>query len=436
MTAELRSALGTAILALAVTLAALFALSWGMIAVPASEVLGALVGTADSGNAQIVRELRLPRVATAIIAGGALGIGGVLMQALFRNPMADAWSLGLTAGGQLGVALLVTAAAFAGPEAIGFLRNFEGVSITAGAMLGIGVFAFAMVSLARRVSTVTLLVVGLMLGFTVQGIVSVVIHFANRVGGRVFSGWNDGNFASVTSADLPMLLVPVLAGVLLALANAKPLTALLLGETYARSLGTDVRRLRWLTLAAVVLLVAPVTAYCGPVTFVGLIVPHIARAIAGTARILPLMPLAALAGALMAEVVLLPAGIEYRYTARELAYAIATELHAPLNLPVLKYLKDPLGHSQDEIDTWYRHWLARTLTPVERRLEQLGSGDFLFDAPGLFEVVLLPQVYNARRFAFDFSAMPRIEAIEAACLALPAFQRAHPDNQPDNPENN
>jgi iron complex transport system permease protein len=146
---------------------------------------------------------------------------------------------------------------------------------------------------------VTLLVVGLMLGFTVQGIVSIVIHFANRVGGRVFSGWNDGNFASVTASDLPMLLVPVVAGVVLAMANAKPLTALLLGETYAKSLGTDVTRLRRLTLAAVVLLVAPVTAYCGPVTFIGLIVPHFARAMAGTARILPLMPLAALAGALL-----------------------------------------------------------------------------------------------------------------------------------------
>lgn len=131
---------------------------------------------------------------------------------------------------------------------------------------------------------------------------------------------------------------------------------------------------------------------------------------------------------------LLPKGLEDRFTARELIYAIATELHAPLNLPVLKYLKDPLGHSQDAIDVWYRHWLARTLVPVEARLAQLGSGDFLFDAPGLFEVVLLPQVYNARRFAFDFAAMPHIRRIEAACLALPAFQRAHPDNQPDNPE--
>ena len=132
---------------------------------------------------------------------------------------------------------------------------------------------------------------------------------------------------------------------------------------------------------------------------------------------------------------LLPDDIEDRFTARELAYAVATELHAPLNLPVLKYLKDPLGHSQDEVDTFYRHFLARTLDPLEERLAQLGTKDFLFDRPGLFEVVLLPQVYNARRFAFDLAAMPHIARIEAACLALTPFKRAHPDAQPDKPDN-
>lgn len=131
---------------------------------------------------------------------------------------------------------------------------------------------------------------------------------------------------------------------------------------------------------------------------------------------------------------LLPGAIEDRYTVRELSYAIATELHAPLNLPVLKFLKDEYGKSPDEIGIWYRHWLKRTLDPVETRLAQLGSGEFLLDAPGLFEVVLLPQVYNARRFGFDFSDKPHTARIEAACLALPAFQRAHPDNQPDNPD--
>ena len=131
---------------------------------------------------------------------------------------------------------------------------------------------------------------------------------------------------------------------------------------------------------------------------------------------------------------LLPDNAEDRYTTRELTYAIATELHAPLNLPVLKYLKNEYGKSQDEIDEWYRHWLAKTLDPVEARLAQIGSGDFLFDAPGIFETVLLPQIYNARRFGFDFSAKPRMVRIETACLAFEPFQRAHPDTQSDNPE--
>ncbi|MFN3989155.1 MAG: maleylacetoacetate isomerase [Erythrobacter sp.] len=130
----------------------------------------------------------------------------------------------------------------------------------------------------------------------------------------------------------------------------------------------------------------------------------------------------------------LPSDIEARYTVRELAYAIATEIHAVNNLPVLKYLKDPLGHTQDEIDTWYRHWLKRTLDPVEARLRQLEAGDFLHgDAPGLFEIVLIPQLYNARRFDYDLSASPHLTRIEAACLALPAFAAAHPDRQIDAP---
>jgi len=131
---------------------------------------------------------------------------------------------------------------------------------------------------------------------------------------------------------------------------------------------------------------------------------------------------------------LLPSAAEDRYTVRELAYAIATELHAPLNLPVLKWLKDEYDKSQDEIEVWYRHWLARTLDPVEARLAQLGTKRFVLDAPGLFETVLMPQLYNARRFAFDLTSHRHITAIEEACLALPAFQRAHPDNQPDNPD--
>ncbi len=130
---------------------------------------------------------------------------------------------------------------------------------------------------------------------------------------------------------------------------------------------------------------------------------------------------------------LLPADVEDRFVMRELALAIATELHAPLNLPVLQYLKHDLGHSQDEIDAWYHHWLGKTLMPLETKLEALCTGDYLFNAPGLFECVLIPQLYNARRFGFDLSAMPRMTRIEAACLPHPAFVAAHPNNQPDAP---
>ena len=279
----------------------LFTLMTGQVAFSVERLIAALFSPgSDPVAAQIVRDIRLPRIATGIIAGAAMGMSGVLMQALFRNPMADAWSLGLLAGGQFGVALIVTATAFAGPVAISFLTAFQGIGLTVGALVGVALFAALMTTLATRVSTIALLVIGLMLGFTVQGLISVVIHFANRIGGRVYSGWNDGTFAATNSGDLIWIAVPVLTGTMLAVLTAKPLNALMLGETYARSLGTDVTRLRWLTLGAVVVLVAPVTAFCGPVTFIGLIVPHFARAIARTSRILPLLPLAALSGALLA----------------------------------------------------------------------------------------------------------------------------------------
>jgi maleylacetoacetate isomerase len=130
---------------------------------------------------------------------------------------------------------------------------------------------------------------------------------------------------------------------------------------------------------------------------------------------------------------LLPGDADRRFTVRELAYAIATELHAPLNSPVLQYLKRELGQDQAAIDRWYHHWLAKTLGGVELRLAELGVGDFVGEAPGLFECVLIPQLYNARRFGFDLSAMPWMRRIEMACLELPAFIRAHPVNQPDCP---
>lgn len=131
---------------------------------------------------------------------------------------------------------------------------------------------------------------------------------------------------------------------------------------------------------------------------------------------------------------LYPANAEDRFTARELTYAIATELHAPLNLRVLQYMKRELDLGQETINAWYRHWTERTLAPLEARLADIGTEDFLFDAPGMFEVVLMPQIYNSRRWQCDLSDKPHIVRIEQACLAINAIQRAYPDNQPDAPQ--
>lgn len=279
----------------------MYSLAQGQISLSFSEALSALWGSgSDAMTEQIVRDIRLPRVLAAVLAGSALGVAGALMQALFRNPVADSWSLGLLAGGQLGVALTVTAAAFVGPGAVSFLTVFAGPSITVAATAGVALTAFFMLALGRRIGAVSLLVVGLMLGFTAQGLTSVLLHFAARAGGRVYGGWSDASFAGVETANLPWLLVPIAAGFALAVVTAKPLSSLLLGETYARSLGVRVGTLRILALTATVLLVAPVVAFCGPVSFIGLIVPHFARALARTARLMPILPLAALAGALLA----------------------------------------------------------------------------------------------------------------------------------------
>ena len=147
-----RVSTSVAVLLAALSALSLLTLTFGQIALPLADTVGALTGTRSTDLArQIVLDIRLPRVAAAVVAGGALGMAGVLMQTLFRNPVADAWSLGLLAGGQLGVALTVTAAAFAGPAAVSFLTVFEGPSITLAAAAGVAIAAFVMLALGRRV---------------------------------------------------------------------------------------------------------------------------------------------------------------------------------------------------------------------------------------------------------------------------------------------
>lgn len=290
------------ILAAGLVLFFLLELGIGSVHIPLSGVVAALFGleSADDTWIKIIKELRLPRTIAAAIGGAALGTAGLQLQTLFRNPLAGPWALGLTAGAQLGVALVVTTAAVVGS---GFLENFaffSNLSIVAGAMLGCVLVLLLIVSIARHVSTITLLIFGLMLGYLAQGLISVILHFTNQSQAKIFAGWNDGSFAGVYWEHFPILLPLAFIGLAGGWLMAKPLNALLLGENYARSLGLSVRRTRIITLTSAVLLAAPVTAYCGPILFLGLIIPHLARGLFNTSDHQVLIPAVMLLGSVVA----------------------------------------------------------------------------------------------------------------------------------------
>ncbi len=284
-------------LVLAALAFAVASLSIGMVVLSPSDVVAVLLGLSeDDAIARIVFDLRAPRIVAAVFGGAALATAGLLLQALFRNPLASPWTLGLTAGAQFGAAVVVVASG----GLIAGLRFLENVSLIVGAAAGCLGVALFMTAAAKRVGTVTLLILGVMLGFLAQGLISVIMHFTSRTQGRVFASWNDGSFAGLSWGDLPYLAVPIALGLAGAVLLVKPLNALLLGETYASSLGLRVPTMRRIVLGVAVLLAAPATAYCGPILFLGLIVPHLCRAIIGASDHRLLVPLVIPAGAALA----------------------------------------------------------------------------------------------------------------------------------------
>lgn len=297
----IRGALFSVLCALVVGLF-LLELMIGSVAVPAAQVVSILLGREPEISAwrAIVIDLRLPRAITAALCGAALGAAGLQLQTLFRNPLAGPWVLGITGGAQFGVALIVATGAVVAAPILARLEFLNDLGLLAGAFFGAGAAAAVIAAVARRVNTVTLLVIGLMLGFLAQGMVSVVLHFTTEVQARVFAAWNDGSFGGVQWHDF-RLLVPLLGvGLLGAILMVKPLNALLLGETYAATLGLSALRARYLVLMCAVVLAAPVTAYCGPVLFLGVMAPHLARGLFNTADHQLIMPATILIGAALA----------------------------------------------------------------------------------------------------------------------------------------
>lgn len=273
----------------------------GSVAIPAGEVLRILMGE-DVGRESwhyIVWEARLPQALTALLAGSALAVCGLLLQTAFRNPLAGASVLGVNSGAGLGVAVVmlllggsITAAGF----------SFSGFfSILLGAFAG----AMAVMALILFFSTlvrshVMLLIIGLMVGYLVSSVVSLLNFLATAEGVQSYMVWGMGNFGGVSLRQLPAFASVVLLGLAGALLLIKPLNALLLGERYAENLGVRVRRVRHALLAVVGVLTAVTTAFCGPVLFIDLAVPHIARLLLGTANHRILLPATLLAGGAVA----------------------------------------------------------------------------------------------------------------------------------------
>ncbi len=296
--------------ALAVMLAGLFCLGLasGSVTIPVGQAVASLLGhpAANPVWDRILWQIRLPRCLTAVLAGSALALSGLEMQTLFRNPLAGPYSMGISSGATLGVALAVFTGALAGAG----LRDIPGVPALGGmgAQLGVAGSAVAgaalvmllVLAVARRVqSNSTLLILGLMFGQLTGALVSVLQAFSGAEQIRAFTFWGFGSYAGVTWAQLPVLTCAVLAGVAMAAACAKPLNALLLGWTYARSLGVPIQALRGLLLASTSLLAGAVTAFCGPVAFLGLAVPHLCRGLFRTADHRVLIPACLLLGASM-----------------------------------------------------------------------------------------------------------------------------------------
>lgn len=293
----------------------LFGLSAGSVSIPWVGLWGSLTGHfAHAGNGsqvgadqiwdRILWQIRLPRCLAALLGGACLALSGLEMQTLFRNPLAGPYSMGISSGATLGVALAVLAGAAAGAGALPGWMDMGGLwsqlGVAGSAVAGAGAVMAMVLALSRRIrSNTTLLILGLMFGQMAGALVSVLQAFSDAERIRAFTFWSFGSYAGVTWGQMPILAGAFVLGLGLAASCAKPLNALLLGWTYAKSLGVPVQTLRVLLLASSSLLAGAVTAFCGPVAFLGLAVPHLCRGLFRTADHRILIPGCVLLGAFL-----------------------------------------------------------------------------------------------------------------------------------------
>ena len=296
--------------ALVALIAVLFVLNLllGTVKIPMGEVLSILFSPPSGGTgegasvaANIIWNSRVPQALTALVAGAGLAVSGLQMQTVFRNPLAGPSVLGISNGASLGVALVVLMSGSLGGVALSRLGYLGDVAMSIAAIVGALAVMALIVWVARRVqSGVTLLIIGVMIGYLANAIIGVLKFFSNEEDIKAYVVWGLGSFARV-SGDQMVLFVVVMAVLLpLSMLLVKTMNLLLLGDAYAKNLGLNIQRSRSLVILSSGVLVAIVTAYCGPIMFIGLAVPHLARALFRTSDHRVLMPATLLSGAALA----------------------------------------------------------------------------------------------------------------------------------------
>ena len=273
----------------------------GIVSIPCSAVWHVLVGDKAAVSESwrfIILESRLPQMVTAMLSGACLATAGLMMQTVFRNPLAGPDVFGINGGAGLGVALVMLLAG--GSVTLGTLGVTGNVAILAAAFAGaMAVMAIILFSSTLVRDGVMLLVIGIMVGYLSSSVVTLLNYSATEQGIRSFMLWGMGSLDGVTPLLLPLYVTITLAALVLSLLMVKPLNLLSLGDNYARNLGLNTRRARNYALLLTGLLTAVVTAYCGPIAFIGLAVPHIARLLTVTDDMRRLLPITMLTGAVI-----------------------------------------------------------------------------------------------------------------------------------------
>lgn len=277
-------------------------LAYGAVPIPLDHVMDILLGKGSDKIAwqNIVLQSRLPQAITALLAGASLATSGLLLQTLFRNPLAGPSILGISDGANLGVAAIMlyfggTLGQFTDWPISGYMAVILAAFVGACVILGLIIYFSAKVK-----NNVMLLIIGIMIGYLASSVISILNYYSSTDRVHAFVMWGLGNFSGVSLEQLPFFGICALIGLLLAILLIKPLNALLLGEMYAANLGIRIKRTRIVILLCTGILTATTTAFCGPISFVGLAVPHIARLMLGSSNHKMLVPVTMLTGSCVA----------------------------------------------------------------------------------------------------------------------------------------